>query len=106
VNIEAHRGNLRIDGSAGYFSRGSVFASVAADVPVTSRVSISGNFGQSYAQAGTHQTSLGLGASLGVSATSGVYVGVGRTFMPVEIGPGGVSLAGGMSFLLPEPKKP
>jgi hypothetical protein len=106
VNIEAHRGNLRIYGSAGYFSRGSVFASVAADVPVTSRVSISGNFGQSYAQAGTHQTSLGLGASLGVSATSGVYVGVGRTFMPVEIGPGGVSLAGGMSFLLPEPRKP
>jgi hypothetical protein len=101
VNIEAHRGNLRVYGSAGYFSRGSIFASVGADVPVTSVVSISGNFGQSYARAGTHQTSLGIGASVGLSPKQGLYVGVGRTFMPVELGPGGLSLAGGMSFLLP-----
>jgi hypothetical protein len=104
VNVEAHRGDLRVYSSAGYFSRGSIFATVGADVPITSQISISGNFGQSYARAGTHQTSLGVGASLGLTPTSGVYVGIGRTFMPIEVGPGGVSLAGGMSFLLPQPK--
>ena len=104
VNVEAHRGDLRIYASGGYFSRGSIFASLGADIPVGSRVSISGNFGQSYARVGTHQTSLGVGAALGLSATNSVYVGLGRTFMPSEVGPGGVSLAGGMSFLLPEPR--
>jgi len=105
VNVEVHPGNLRIYTSGGYFSRGSIFATVAADVPVTSSLSLSGNFGQSYASAGTHQTSIGFGASIGLAPTSGLYVGVGRTFMPAEIGPGGVSLAGGVSFLLPDPAK-
>ena len=104
VNVEARRGDLRIYVSSGYFSRGSIFASVGADIPIASRVSISGNFGQSYARAGTHQTSLGIGAALGLSATNSLYVGLGRTFMPADIGPGGVSLAGGLSFLLPQPR--
>jgi len=106
VNIEAHRGDLRIYGSGGYFSRGSVFATVAADVPITSRVSLTGNFGQSYAREGTHQTSIGGGAAFGVSATSGAYFGVGRTFVPDAAGPGGISLAGGISLLLPQPQIP
>ena len=106
VNVEGHRGNLRVYGSAGYFSRGSVFGTVGADVPLGSRLSLSGNFGQSYARAGTHQTSLGVGLSVGLTATNGVYVGIGRTYMPIDVGPGGVSLAGGMSFLLPKPTSP
>jgi hypothetical protein len=106
VNIEAHRGNLRLYGSSGYFSRGSVFATIAADVPIASRVSVTGNFGQSYAREGARQTSVGIGASIGVSATSGAYIGAGRTFMPSTAGPGGVSVAGGMSFLLPDPRTP
>ena len=106
LNLETHRGDLRVYGSAGYFSRGSIFATVAADIPVTSRIFVNGTFGQSYARAGTHQTSIGVGASLGLTATSGLFVGIGQTFMPAEIGPGGASIAGGMSFLLPEPKQP
>ncbi len=106
VNVEAHRGALRLYGSAGYFSRGSVFGTVAADVPIGSRLSLSGTFGQSYARAGTHQTSIGAGLSVGLSATNGVYVGIGRTYLPLDVGPGGVSLAGGLSFLLPDPKNP
>lgn len=106
VNIETHRGDLRLYGSAGYFSRGSVFGTIGADIPVGSRMAISANFGQSYARAGTHQTSFGAGLSLGLSGTSGMYVGVGQTFMPAEIGPGGASIAGGISFLLPKPQTP
>jgi hypothetical protein len=79
---------------------------VGADIPLASQVSISGNFGQSYASAGTHQTSLGVGLSWGLTSTNTLYVGLGRTFMPVEVGPGGLSVAGGMSLLLPEPKAP
>jgi len=106
VNIEARRGDVRVYGSGGYFSRGSVFGTIAADVPVSSRVFINGTFGQSYARAGTHQTSLGIGASMGLTDTSGLFVGIGKTVMPSAVGPGGVSIAGGMSFLLPEPQKP
>lgn len=106
LNLEARRGDARFYGSAGYFSRGSVFATIAADIPISSRVFLNGTFGQSYARAGTHQTSLGIGASLGLTATSGLFVGVGQTLMPSAIGPGGVSIAGGMSFLLPDPQRP
>ena len=106
VNLETHRGDARIYGSAGYFSRGSLFGTMGVDLPVTSRIYLNGTFGQSYARAGTHQTSLGVGASFGMTPTSGLFIGLGQTFMPSEIGPGGVSLAGGMSFLLPQPQKP
>jgi hypothetical protein len=106
VNLEVRRGNARIYGSAGYFSRGSVFGTIGADLPVTSRVFLNGTFGQSYARSGTHQTSIGIGASLGVTPTSGVFIGLGQTFMPAAAGPGGLSLAGGMSFLLPSRQVP
>ena len=106
VNIETQRGNLRVYGSAGYFSRGSAFGTIGADIPVGSRYALSANFGQSYASSGTHQTSLGAGFSVGLSPTSGAYVGIGQTLMPTSIGPSGVSLAGGVSFLLPQPKTP
>jgi hypothetical protein len=106
VNLEVRSGDARIYGSAGYFSRGSVFATIATDVPINSRVYINGTFGQSYARAGSHQTSLGIGASLGLTAASGLFVGLGQTFMPSAVGPGGVSIAGGLSFLLPNPQKP
>ena len=106
VNLEARHGDLRIYGSTGYFSRGSVFATVGLDIPVTSRVLLNGTFGQSYARAGAHQTSVGIGASLGLTATRGVFVGLGQTFMPPAVGAGGVSVAGGMSLLLPHPQLP
>lgn len=106
VNVEVRTATSRIYGSAGYFSRGSVFGTIAAQIPLGDRVSISGNFGQSYASAGSHQTALGVGAAFMVTPTSGLFVGLGQTFQPIELGPGGVSFAGGVSFLLPQPQKP
>jgi hypothetical protein len=106
VNIEARTSQVRVYGSAGYFSRGSVFATVAAQISAGDRIALSGNFGQSYASAGTHQTTIGVGAFFSASAKSGFFIGVGQTFSPIEVGPGGVSFGGGMSFLLPQPKKP
>jgi hypothetical protein len=106
INVETRRGDMRIYGSAGYFSRGATFATVGLDLPIATRTSLSGSFGQSYASAGTHQTTFGIGASFSLTGTSGVFVGLGQTLMPADIGPGGLSLAGGVSFLLPQPTKP
>ena len=104
VNVEKRRGSLRIYGSTGYFSRGSIFATIGADMPLGSRVSISGNFGRSYAREGTSQSSFGVGAFVMMTSTSGAFAGIGQTIMPTQLGPGGVSFAGGISFLLPQPK--
>src|SRR5205085_12658154 len=62
VNVEARAERFRVYGSAGYFSRGSIFGSAAIEVPAGRRASVTGNFGQSHAS-GTHQTSVGLGLS-------------------------------------------
>lgn len=106
LNVEVRRDRLRIYGSGGYFSRGSVFGSVAAEVPAGKRLAITGTFGQSYASAGSHQTSIGVSGGLSVSATASLYAGFGQTFQPAAIGPGGASFAAGASFLLPAPRKP
>ena len=106
INVETRHGNARIYGSAGYFSRGSTFATAGVDVPLGSRASLFGSFGQSYARAGTHQTSFGFGGFLTVTPTSGIFVGLGQTLMPSDVGPGGLSVAGGVSFLLPQPTAP
>jgi hypothetical protein len=106
VNIESRKGNLRLYGSAGYFSRGSVFGTVGADFPVNERMSLTASFGQSYARLGTHQTTIGVGVFATVTSTTGIFAGLGQTFMPVHIGPGGLSFAGGMSFFLPDPRTP
>jgi hypothetical protein len=106
VNIESRRGNLRLYGSGGYFSRGSIFGTVGADFPIADRLSLTGSFGQSYARSGTHQTTLGVGVFVTVTSTTGLFAGLGHTFMPADIGPGGLSFAGGMSFFLPDPRTP
>ena len=106
VNVEARRGNTRVYGSAGYFSRGSTFATIGLDLAVGQRAAITASLGQSYARAGTHQTSVGVGAFYSLSSTTGVFAGLGNTFTPIEVGPGGLSLAGGVSLLLPQVKQP
>jgi hypothetical protein len=105
VNVEIHRGNLRVYGSSGYFSRGSIFGTVGADFPITDRISLMGSFGQSYARGGANQTSVGIGAFATLNATTGVYAGLGQTLTPAET-PHGLSFAGGMSFFLPDPRTP
>jgi hypothetical protein len=106
LNVEVRRERVRMYGSGGYFSRGSIFGSFAAEVPAGERVSITGTFGQSFANAGSHQTSLGVSLGLSVSSTASFYIGLGKSFQPAAAGPGGTSLAGGASFLLPSKRKP
>jgi hypothetical protein len=105
VNVESRHARLRLYGSAGYFSRGSIFGTAAVEVPVSSRVSLTGSFGRAHADTGS-QTSLGIGTFLTMTSTSGVFVGLGQTFMPEGIGPGGLSFAGGLSFFVADANPP
>jgi hypothetical protein len=106
LNLEVRRDHVRMYGSAGYFSRGSVFGSVAAEIPSTERTSVTGTFGQSYADAGSHQTAVGISFAIFASPTTSFYVGLGHTSQPVTVGPGGTSFAAGAAFLLSAPRIP
>jgi hypothetical protein len=105
VNIESRHARLRLYGSAGHFSRGSIFGTVAAEVPVGTRVSLTGSFGRAHADTGS-QTSFGIGSFLTMTSTSGVFVGLGQTFMPAVVGPGGLSFTGGLSFFVSDANPP
>ena len=70
------------------------------------RVSLTGSLGQSYGRTPARQTALGLGASVTMTPTTGIFIGVGHTGVPPETGPGGLSIAGGLSFFVSDPKTP
>jgi hypothetical protein len=99
VNIEARTHRVRIYGSTGYFSRGSVFGSVAAEIPAGRRTTLTGNFGQSYAQ-GSHQTDIGIGMAVSASPKTSVFVNLGHSFISDPAVAGGVSFGGGMAYTL------
>src|SRR5437764_601479 len=96
VNVEARTRRARIYGSTGYFSRGSVFVTVAADVPAGRKASFTANFGRSFAS-GSHETDLGAGLALFTSPTTSVFISLGRAFMSDPAAAGGMSLGGGVS---------
>ena len=100
VNVEARMRRARIYGSTGYFSRGSVFVTVAADVPAGRKASFTGNFGRSFAS-GSHETDLGAGLALSTSPTTSVFISLGRAFMSDPAAAGGMSLGGGVSLAMP-----
>ncbi len=106
VSVESRRDNLRLYGSVGYFSRGSIFGTMGADLPITSRVSLNGSLGQSYGHEGARQTTVGIGTFVTMTSTTGIFIGVGHTGMPSQTGPGGLSFAGGLSFFVSDPKTP
>jgi hypothetical protein len=106
VSIETRPGRMRLYGSAGYFSRGSIFGTVAAEIPMGTRASLTGTFGQAHANDGTRHTSLGIGTFVTITSSTGVFVGLGQTFMPPQVGPGGLSFAGGLSFFVSNPNTP
>lgn len=106
VSLESRYRELRVYGSAGYFSRGSIFATVGADVPISARVSLNGSFGQARASASANQRSLSIGSFISMTPTAGVFVGLGHTSMPAAIGIGGLSFSGGMSFAVLRPAAP
>lgn len=106
VSLESRYRDLRVYGSAGYFSRGSIFATVGADLPISARISLNGSFGQARARGSAHQRSFSIGSLISMTPSAGLFVGLGHTSLPAAIGIGGLSFSGGMSFAVVRPATP
>jgi len=104
ASVEVQRRGVRIYGSAGYFSRGSVFASRALETAVSKRAWVTGSLSRSYS---THASAPGTvstfprtrtditgSASINVSDDVAFFGSVGRTYAdtnPVMVA-GGITL--------------
>jgi hypothetical protein len=97
---------FRVYGSGGYFSRGSIFGSVAVEIPTGNRTAVTWNLGQSHAS-GSHQTSVGMTLSFFPASTTGMFVSLSHSSAAANLNNGGTSIGGGLSFSLqprPSPK--
>jgi hypothetical protein len=97
VNVEVRTARMRLYGSAGYFSRGSLFATVAVEAPVGQRAAVTATFGQSHA-GGFRQTSIGAGLSVYATPATGFFVSIGHASAAEQLTNAGVSIGGGISF--------
>ena len=114
VSMELRRRAFRVYGSAGYFTRGSVFTGGALEIGMPSGMVVTGAVTQSYSTKGDATLdSLGVSRQR-VDATVGVaypmagiaaaYVSAGRTLTSIEEGGTTLSLAGGVSFRFSTPR--
>lgn len=107
ANVEWQSDGWRAFGSAGYFSRGSVFGSAALEIAVSDSVWVSGSVSESYSlERDDLSTVLGLAKSrLDVSGGAGVSLGpniavfglVGRTMSKQDVNSATFFLTSGMS---------
>lgn len=107
VNVELRRLPFRIYGSAGYFTRGSVFTGTALEWTSPNRITITGALTQSYSvRSDATLDSLGVGArradvtgsvALPIGQMAAGWVSVGRSLTSLDEGGTSVSLAGGLA---------
>jgi len=108
INLQTYKGNARFYGSTGYFTRGSVFGSAAAEWPAGTRVTLTTTIAHSYSVLADP-----LSDSMGISrhrtdATGGLYLSlrpavvffasIGRTVSPVTETSGRLSVTGGLTI--------
>jgi len=96
VNLEVRSDRMRLYGSTGYFSRGSVFGSAALEIAAGPRAAVTGSFGQSHS-GNSNQTSLGVSLSYSTSTSAGVFASFGHTSSAAGLNNGGFSVGGGAS---------
>ena len=107
VNVEVRRQPYRIYGSAGYFTRGSVFAGGALEW-TGSRMIVTGSLTQSYSikedlmldATGVGRQNVNVSGAIAVPVTDrmAAFVNVGRTLTPIEEGGTKLALSGGVSL--------
>ena len=107
VNVELRRQPFRVYGSAGYFTRGSVFAGGALEWTGT-RTILTGSLTQSYSikqdlmldGMGVGRQNVNVSAAVAVPVTDrmAAFVNVGRTMTPIEEGGTKLALSGGVSI--------
>jgi hypothetical protein len=108
VSLELRRQPFRVYGSAGYFSRGSVFTGGAIEWAASSGTVLTGAFVQSYSMKddatldtlgiGKQRVDVMAGVGRPVGQIAAVYASVGRTLTSIEDGGTIVSFSAGMSF--------
>ena len=108
VSVEIQRGRVRGFGSAGYFSRGSMFASGAVQLPLSERVALSVSLTQSHslrddelsAALGLTRTRTDVGGSAGyaLSPAIALFAGVGRTLSAQDANAASLVVSGGAAF--------
>jgi hypothetical protein len=112
VSVELRRQPFRVYGSAGYFTRGSVFAGSAVEW-TGSRVIVTGSLTQSYSvkqdveldslNVGRRHVDVSTTVAMPVTSTAAAYVSVGRNVVSVEGGGTTLALSGGISFRFSAP---
>jgi hypothetical protein len=108
VSAQADIGRARLYGSTGYFSRGSVFAASALEVPAGSRATVVATLSQSYSiasdpisdAAGISRRRVDGGIGAYIMARTGVVLfgSIGRTLTPVTDTSGRLSVTGGLTM--------
>ena len=107
VNVELRRQPFRVYGSAGYFTRGSVFGGGALEW-TSARMILTGSLTQSYSiNSDATLDGMGLGrqnvnvsgaVALPVTSRMAAFVNVGRTLTPIEEGGTRLAVSGGVSI--------
>jgi hypothetical protein len=113
VSVEIRRQPYRVYGSAGYFSRGSIFTSAAIEWAVPSGFVLTSALTQSYStkddplsdQLGVGKQRMDITAGVGypLADVAAAYVSVGRSLTSLDEGGTSLSIAGGISFRLTRP---
>jgi len=107
VNVELRRQPFRMYASAGYFTRGSVFAGGALEWTGT-RMIVTGSLTQSYSikedlmldATGVGRQNVNVSGAIAMPVTDrmAAFVNVGRTLTPIEEGGTKLALSGGVSI--------
>jgi len=107
-NIEVQHRRWRVFGSAGYFSRGALFASGALQVTLTERAAVTGSISRSHSirrddlsvALGLAQTRTDVSGSLSLGITRGIsaFGAVGRTISRQDPNSSTFSLTSGVAF--------
>ena len=108
VSLELRRQPFRVYGSAGYFSRGSVFTGGAIEWAASSGMALTGAFVQSYSMKddtlldtmgiGKQRVDVMVGVAHPIGSIAAAYASVGRTLTSIDDGGTIVSFSAGMSF--------
>jgi hypothetical protein len=112
VNVELRRQPYRIYGSAGYFTRGSVFTGGAVEWTGTKMI-VTGSLTQSYSiksdptldGIGVGRQNVNVSGAVAVPVTErmAAFVNVGRTLTPIEDGGTKLAVSGGVSIRFSAP---
>ena len=105
ISLEVTQGPARMFAATGFFSRGAWFAGGGAGVQATPRVGLSMSFTRSWAKtdrAGVTRDRREVSGGVSYFATPqvGLYGSVGHTIATTDDNGAGMSVSGGVTFLL------